>query len=455
MSIYEGKKNYVFISYAHKDSEVVLPIVNAMMENGYRVWYDQGIEAGTEWPAYIEEHLMNCERAIIFISQNSVDSINCRNEINLAATENKEMLVVYLEETKLKHGLSLQLGARQSLFRARHESDEQFVNELLNAKILQCCREGGEDFDGELISTSIALPPMQRGTQNGVAVTNDFNNSEYYYTLQERAHGPSLISRVGAMGSNNPNVPWPVGNYSQTISTSLFSAVHFHCSLLHPVQTEGAKKVGIRIFDDRDIVVFENQAEFTFKPGNQRFSLTWVIKESNGFAQTPGNYSALIWIDDSRAYEFNFRITETAPAQSTEQTIENTLALRASLKKEMEELEKKTAFPKLALLQAIVWAIAIFMIKNLTDFAQNIDYMVTSLDMSTPFTMVGLGLVAFILTICIFKTAKKVIPNGFVRFLLVFFLGTYFGIYLVIMGLINLGSLSKNKQRLKEIKLML
>ena len=30
-----------------------------MADYGFRIWYDEGIEAGTEWPEYIAEHLEN------------------------------------------------------------------------------------------------------------------------------------------------------------------------------------------------------------------------------------------------------------------------------------------------------------------------------------------------------------------------------------------------------------
>ena len=54
---YEGREPYIFISYAHKDMAKVLPIIEGLAEKGFRIWYDAGIEAGTEWPEYIAEHL--------------------------------------------------------------------------------------------------------------------------------------------------------------------------------------------------------------------------------------------------------------------------------------------------------------------------------------------------------------------------------------------------------------
>ena len=77
-------KRYIFISYAHRDSQMVIPIIDELREAGVEVWYDEGIEAGTEWPAYIEDRLRRCDAVLIFISPDAVDSENCRNEINFA-----------------------------------------------------------------------------------------------------------------------------------------------------------------------------------------------------------------------------------------------------------------------------------------------------------------------------------------------------------------------------------
>ena len=137
---YEGSEKYIFVSYAHKDNAEVLPIIEALDSRGFRVWYDEGIEAGTEWPAYIESHLDACAVVLVFISPNSVASINCRNEINYALAMQKEMLVVYLQETQLRQGLGLQLGSLQSLFRNRHSSLNSFIDALADADILQPCR---------------------------------------------------------------------------------------------------------------------------------------------------------------------------------------------------------------------------------------------------------------------------------------------------------------------------
>ena len=45
--IYNGDDPYIFISYSHRDTELVWPILLQMQRDGYRFWYDDGIEAGS------------------------------------------------------------------------------------------------------------------------------------------------------------------------------------------------------------------------------------------------------------------------------------------------------------------------------------------------------------------------------------------------------------------------
>lgn len=141
---YDGEKPYIFISYAHKDAEVVLPVLDGMQKNGFRIWFDQGIEAGTEWPEYIAGHLEAAERVIVFMSEAAAASKNCRREINYSIEIDKEPLVVYLEPVNLPAGLKLQLNTLQAMFKYHAETEEDFITEICKAKMLQCCREAEE-----------------------------------------------------------------------------------------------------------------------------------------------------------------------------------------------------------------------------------------------------------------------------------------------------------------------
>ena len=136
---YEGKEPYIFISYAHKDSERVLPLIQALQDSGFRVWYDAGIEAGTEWPKTIADHLLCCGCVLAIVSKASLASQNCKREIYYAISKSLPMLVSYLEEVELPSDMEMQLGILQAVFMYRHATVESFVNVLCREDILKPC----------------------------------------------------------------------------------------------------------------------------------------------------------------------------------------------------------------------------------------------------------------------------------------------------------------------------
>ena len=170
MKIYEGRENFIFISYAHADSNKVVPIIEELDSSGFRVWYDSGIEAGSEWPITIANHVKSCHRLIFFASRSSINSKNCRNEVNLALSHNKEILVVYLENVELGHGLDLQLSTNQAMFRNKYPDVSSFVKVLNSADILAPCKSGSYSYGTPSIfrtrtSSSSSYKPVS-DTQN-------------------------------------------------------------------------------------------------------------------------------------------------------------------------------------------------------------------------------------------------------------------------------------------------
>ena len=141
MPTYNGSEPYIFISYAHKDRDRVLPIIEGLQARGFRVWFDEGIEAGSEWPEYIADRLCDSACVLAFITEAAVASHNCRREINFAIDEKKEMLVVYLEALELSRGMRMQLGTLQAIFRTRFASDSAFLDELCDTPLLASSKD--------------------------------------------------------------------------------------------------------------------------------------------------------------------------------------------------------------------------------------------------------------------------------------------------------------------------
>lgn len=139
MKPYEGNAPYIFISYAHKDSDQVLPILDELADRGYRVWYDDGIAPGSEWPEYIATHLASSGLVLAFISPNSIASSNCRREVTFALAQNKPFVGIYLCETQMSPGMEMQLSAQQCIMKYAL-TEESFYSKLCSVQDIIPCR---------------------------------------------------------------------------------------------------------------------------------------------------------------------------------------------------------------------------------------------------------------------------------------------------------------------------
>lgn len=137
---YEGNEKYIFASYCHKDRDIVYPIIEHMAKDGYRIWYDEGINPGTDWPEIIAEHLDKCSVCISFITENSIDSHNCRREINFALLKKKPFISAFLEEVQLSVGMEMQLSSTQSVFRYKYDDFNDFLSKIYKGENMTLCK---------------------------------------------------------------------------------------------------------------------------------------------------------------------------------------------------------------------------------------------------------------------------------------------------------------------------
>ena len=98
---YRGSEKYIFISYAHKDNENVFPAIQALQSSGYRIWYDEGIEAGDDWSGTIADHLERAEAVLYFMSKNTASNANVKRELALAAEKHIPVLTVIIGKFRL------------------------------------------------------------------------------------------------------------------------------------------------------------------------------------------------------------------------------------------------------------------------------------------------------------------------------------------------------------------
>lgn len=157
---YEGTQPYLFVSYAHKNDAAVLEIIGTLQSRGFRVWYDEGIEAGSEWPESIASHLERAQLVLAFLSPAYLQSDNCRKEMHYALTKKKPVINVYLEQTELSPGMEMQIGNLFALMKYTYPSEEYFYDKLFSAELLDADKFAGEA--PELPPEAPAEPPRAK-----------------------------------------------------------------------------------------------------------------------------------------------------------------------------------------------------------------------------------------------------------------------------------------------------
>ena len=162
---YHGEEPYIFVSYAHKDSERVFEEIKKFNEAGYHVWYDEGIAPGSEWTDEIADALAGCAVFVVMLTPTSATRENVQNEINFALDEKKPFLAIHLEETELKRGLKLQIGTKQAILKYQMTEDE-YVYKCVSAFTRMGLKRADIVQAGKAEPRSDAAPKAAAGTGN-------------------------------------------------------------------------------------------------------------------------------------------------------------------------------------------------------------------------------------------------------------------------------------------------
>ncbi len=136
---YEGTEKYIFFSYCQKDAGIAYPLMERLTRAGCRIWYDQGIQTGSEWPEVIGRHLEQCAVFLLLITESAIRSHNCRNEMNFAVQSHKTIIPVMYGKAKLSPGMKLMMGTTQWIQLSEIPTDTE-TERILTCEGIQPCR---------------------------------------------------------------------------------------------------------------------------------------------------------------------------------------------------------------------------------------------------------------------------------------------------------------------------
>ena len=87
---YTPEDHYIFISYSHKDADIVYNDLNKLFELGVKFWYGRGLEVGSDlWYTQIERRIRDprCVAVVFYLSPHVFASESIEKEIALLKTD--------------------------------------------------------------------------------------------------------------------------------------------------------------------------------------------------------------------------------------------------------------------------------------------------------------------------------------------------------------------------------
>lgn len=191
---YMENDKFIFISYSHKDSIEVTKVIERMQREGYCIWYDEGIDPGTEWDKNIAEHVENCDYFIAFISKNYISSSNCKDELNFARDLEKKRFLVYIEEIDLPSEMKMRLSRIQNIHKYKYSTDKDFYNKFFSA-------DGLNEFKNELIEKKIEAPQ----------IINNYKTVSYYELIKVNNSREIDIEQIRSKHNIDTSLSVPIG----------------------------------------------------------------------------------------------------------------------------------------------------------------------------------------------------------------------------------------------------
>lgn len=107
---YTGNEPYLFVSYSHKDTAAVYPILDALYDRKYRIWYDESCENGNDFRDELRHRIEKAEAVLLFVSKSSMTSPFCGMEIIVARENNKRLYPIYLDDVDVPPAFAILLS---------------------------------------------------------------------------------------------------------------------------------------------------------------------------------------------------------------------------------------------------------------------------------------------------------------------------------------------------------
>ncbi len=198
---YRGNDPFVFISYAHSDTNRVMPILERLQLDGYRVWYDEGIEIGKDWAKYIVQHLKEAACMIAFISRNYLVSENCIDEIEYSKNEKVPTLMIYLEDIEQPEWMKLRHGRTQAIFCSQYGTGYRLFERIYEAEIIAPCKTENAKSEESKREHSYQITSSQYHVQQDASLPQWYAIFYYCENILKKAESNTVFANYFGVNS--------------------------------------------------------------------------------------------------------------------------------------------------------------------------------------------------------------------------------------------------------------
>lgn len=125
---YTGTEPFLFVSYSHHDTAQVYPILDALYDKKYRIWYDEACENGNDFRDELRQRIVKSEAVLLFVSKHSMQSPFCGMEIIVARENHKRLYPIFLDDVEVPPAFSILLSTT-------HHSTTESMDKLIKTMV--------------------------------------------------------------------------------------------------------------------------------------------------------------------------------------------------------------------------------------------------------------------------------------------------------------------------------
>lgn len=165
----------VFISYSSKDIKAVRKLSEFIETTGQKCWYsDRNLDKGKEnWMQMLMVALADCEKVLLYLTKNAIDSGEVLNEISNASTKGKNIIPLIAEDVEIPDAIIYLI--RKYEWISAYKMEEQSIKDILRRRLLENNNEIRNSFWKTL-------------------QTKDYN--KFVFTVMERYYGTNFFTTI-------------------------------------------------------------------------------------------------------------------------------------------------------------------------------------------------------------------------------------------------------------------